>query len=236
MEQHPIFFLNEMVKALGLTTWARYPGADLNYTHVLYTWLVMAILIGSAAIFAKGVQFLPKKGQNVFEVIIETLENFMVGITGPEGKAFFPYIATVFLFILVSNLIGLAPGFFSPTASLNTTLALALCTFVYTHVLGVQHHGVKYIKHFMGPVWWLSPLMLPIELIGHLARVMSLSIRLFGNIFGKETVLGILFMLAGLYLAPLPILFLGILVSFIQALVFTLLSIIYFVGAMEHAH
>ena len=88
----------------------------------------------------------------------------------------------------------------------------------------------------MGPVWVLAPLMFPIELIGHFARVMSLSIRLFGNIFGKETVLGILFMLAGFYLAPLPILIMGILVSFIQALVFMLLSIIYFVGAMEEAH
>ena len=145
-------------------------------------------------------------------------------------------MATIFLFILVSNLIGLIPGCFSPTANLNTTLALALCTFVLTHVIGIRYHGVKYIKHFCGPVWWLIPLMLPIELIGHLARIMSLSVRLFGNIFGKEMVLAILFGLAGLYLAPLPIMFLGILVCFIQALVFMLLSIMYFVGAMEHAH
>ncbi len=233
---HHFYFLNEIMAALGLSAWAQYPSSGLNFTHVLYSWLVMAFLLICALVFAKGVQFLPKKGQNIFEVIVESLENFMVDITGPEGKAFFPFIATIFLYILVSNLIGLAPGFFSPTASLNTTLALALCTFVYTHIIGVRFHGVKYIKHFMGPVWWLAPLMFPIELIGHLARVMSLSIRLFGNIFGKETVLGILFMLAGLYLAPLPILFLGILVSFIQALVFTLLSIIYFVGAMEEAH
>jgi F-type H+-transporting ATPase subunit a len=113
---------------------------------------------------------------------------------------------------------------------------LAICTFLLTHIIGVKLHGVKYIKHFLGPVMWLAPLMLILELIGHLARVMSLSIRLFGNIFGKETVLGIFFMIAGLYLAPLPILFLGILVSFIQALVFTLLSIIYFALAMEEAH
>lgn len=196
----------------------------------------MLLLIISAALFARGLQLLPKKGQNVFEVIVDGLENFIVEITGPEGRAFVPFLATIFLFILISNLIGLMPGFFSPTASLNTTLALALCTFVYTHIIGIKYHGVKYLKHFMGPVWWLAPLMFPIELIGHLARVMSLSVRLFGNIFGKETVLGFLFMLAGLYLAPLPILFLGILVSFLQALVFMLLSTIYFVGAMEEAH
>ena len=207
-----------------------------DYHHVTYMWLVMGMLIISAVIFGKGVQLIPKKGQNVFEVIVGGLEDFIVDITGPEGKDFFPFLATLFLFILVSNLIGLAPGFFSPTADLNTTLALALCTFVYTHIIGIKYHGVKYIKHFLGPVWWLAPLLFPIELIGHLARVMSLSVRLFGNIFGKETVLTILFLLAGLYLAPLPILFLGILVSLIQALVFMLLSTIYFVGSMEHAH
>jgi F-type H+-transporting ATPase subunit a len=196
----------------------------------------MLILIVSAFLFARGVKILPKKGQNFFEVVIGGLENFMVDITGPEGRFFFPFIAAIFLFILVSNLIGLIPGFNSPTANLNTTLALALCTFVYTHIIGIKFHGAKYIKHFLGPVWWLAWLMFPIELIGHIARVMSLSVRLFGNIFGKEMVLSILFMLAGLYLAPLPILFLGILVSFIQALVFMLLATMYFVGSMEHAH
>ena len=228
--EHPIFFIDAILSAIGLEHFA------LNYSHMTHMWLVMFILIMSATLFGRGVQLLPKKGQNIFEVIVGGLEDFMVEITGPEGRFFFPYIATIFLFILVSNLIGLVPGFFSPTANLNTTLALAISTFVLTHVIGIKCHGAKYIKHFLGPVWWLAPLMFILEMIGHLARVMSLSIRLFGNIFGKETVLGIFFMLAGLYLAPLPILFLGILVSFIQALVFTLLSIIYFAGAMEEAH
>jgi F-type H+-transporting ATPase subunit a len=228
MEHHPIFFIDSILSGLGLH--------PQGYTHVTHAWLVMGILLVVALLFAKGVQLLPRKGQNVLEVVIDGLETFMVEITGPEGRFFFPYIATIFLFILVSNLIGLIPGFFSPTANLNTTLALALCTFIYTHIIGIKFHGVKYIKHFTGPVWWLIPLMFPIELIGHLARVMSLSVRLFGNIFGKETVLTILFALAGAYLAPLPILFLGILVSFIQALVFMLLATMYFVGSMEHAH
>ena len=228
--EHPIFFIDAILSAIGLEHFAH------HYSHVTHMLFVMLILIISAVLFGRGVKLLPKKGQNVFEVIVGGLEDFMVEITGPEGKFFFPYIATIFFFILVSNLIGLVPGFFSPTANLNTTLALALCTFVLTHIIGIKFHGTKYIKHFLGPVWWLAPLMFILEMIGHLARVMSLSIRLFGNIFGKETVLGIFFMLAGLYLAPLPILFLGILVSFIQALVFTLLSIIYFAGAMEEAH
>ncbi|MDY6973145.1 MAG: F0F1 ATP synthase subunit A [Thermodesulfobacteriota bacterium] len=228
--EHPIFFIDSILSAIGLEHFAH------HYSHVTHCWLVMLILIVSALFLVRGVQLLPKKGQNFFEVIIETLENFMVDISGPEGRFFFPYIATIFLFIFVSNLIGLVPGLFSPTANLNTTVALALCTFFVTHGIGIKFHGVKYVKHFVGPVWWLAPLMLPIELIGHLARVMSLSVRLFGNIFGKETVLAILFGLAGFYLVPLPILFLGILVSFIQALVFMLLSTMYFVGSMEEAH
>jgi F-type H+-transporting ATPase subunit a len=227
--EHPIFFIDAILSGLGFEHAAA-------YTHVTYTWLTMLILIVSAFLLARKVSLVPEKGQNFYEVIVDGLEKFMVEITGPEGRFFFPFVATIFLFILVSNLIGLIPGCFSPTANLNTTLALALCTFVLTHAIGIRYHGVKYIKHFCGPVWWLIPLMLPIELIGHLARIMSLSVRLFGNIFGKEMVLAILFGLAGLYLAPLPIMFLGILVCFIQALVFMLLSIMYFVGAMEHAH
>ncbi|MBW1792728.1 MAG: F0F1 ATP synthase subunit A [Deltaproteobacteria bacterium] len=202
--EHPIFFIDSILSAIGLEHFSR------SFSHVTHAWLVMLILIVSALLFARGVQLLPKKGQNFFEILLGGLENFMVEITGPEGRFFFPYIATIFLFILTSNLIGLIPGFNSPTANLNTTLALAICSFVLTHAIGIKFHGVKYIKHF--------------------------SVRLFGNIFGKEMVLSILFMLAGLYLAPLPILFLGILVSFIQALVFMLLSIMYFVGAMEEAH
>ncbi len=228
--EHHYYFLNEILAAVGLGHFGH------DFSHVVHSWLVMAILVVGALLLGRGIQMIPRKGQNLLEMVVQGLENFMVEITGPEGRAFFPYIGTLFLYIFVSNLLGLVPGFFSPTANLNTTLSMALCTFVLTHAIGIKFHGVKYIKHFLGPVWALAPLMFVIEGIGHLARVMSLTVRLFGNIFGKEKILGILFALAGLYLAPLPILFLGILVSFIQAVVFMLLSIVYFAGAMEHAH
>ncbi len=228
--EHHYYFLNEILGALGFEHFAH------EYQHVIHSWFVMLIMIIGAILLARGVQMLPRKGQNFLEIIIEGLENFMVEITGPEGRAFFPYIGTIFLYIFICNLMGLIPGFFSPTANINTTLSMALCTFILTHIIGIKFHGAKYIKHFFGPVWALAPLMFIIEGIGHLARIMSLSVRLFGNIFGKEKILGILFALAGLYLVPLPILFLGILVSFIQAVVFMLLSIVYFAGAMEEAH
>lgn len=228
--EHHYYFLVEILSGLGLGHFAH------QAAHVIHSWLVMAILIVVSLLLVKSIQMIPRRGQNVIEVVIQSLENFMVEITGPEGKIFFPYIATIFFYILISNLIGLVPGFLSPTANVNTTLSLALCTFVLTHAIGIKYHGAKYIKHFLGPMLILAPLMFVIEVIGHLARVMSLTMRLFGNIFGKEKLLGILFGLAGLYLAPLPVLFLGILVSFIQAVVFMLLSIMYFAGAMEEAH
>ena len=193
------------------------------------------MLIGSLFL-ARGIKLLPSKAQSFLEFVVSSLEDFMVEITGPEGRAFFPFIATIFLYIFLCNLIGLVPGFISPTANPNTTFSLALLTFIYTHYIGIKHHGFKYVKHFLGPIWYIAWIMLPIEIIGHFARVMSLSIRLFGNIFGKEKVLGILFGLWGLYLVPLPIMFLGLLVSFVQALVFMLLATVYFTGAMKEAH
>ena len=178
----------------------------------------------------------PSKGQNIFEVVISGMEDFMVDIAGEEGRWLFPIIATVFFYIATCNLIGLVPGFLPPTANLNTTASCAVTVVVFTHIIGIKYHGVKYIKHFLGPVWWMSPLIFIIEIIGHAARILSLSFRLFGNMMGHEIVLAILFGLAGLFFAPLPIMALGIFVALVQAFVFFLLSIIYFTGAMEHAH
>lgn len=228
--EHPYLFLVKLFELIGLGHFAH------SYPHVIYTWFVMALLIVLGALAAKGVSMVPAKGQNFFEILISGIEEFMVDITGEEGRWLFPIIGTVFIFIATCNLIGLVPGFFPPTASLNTTGACALTVVVFTHVIGVKYHGAKYIKHFLGPVWWMIPIILPIELIGHLARILSLSFRLFGNMMGHELVLGILFFLAGAFFAPLPIMALGIFVALVQAFVFFLLSVMYFTGAMEHAH
>ena len=227
---HPYLFLVKLFEAIGLGHFAN------AYPHVIYSWLVMIILIILGAVAAKGISMIPTKAQNVFEILISGIEEFMVDITGEEGRWLFPISATIFIYIVVCNLIGLVPGFLPPTASVNTTLSCAIPVVIFTHVIGVKYHGVKYIKHFMGPVWWLAPLIFVIEIIGHAARILSLSIRLFGNMMGHELVLGILFFLAGLFLAPLPIMALGIFVAVVQAFVFFLLSIMYFTGAMEHAH
>jgi len=204
--------------------------------HVTYTWLAMAILIGlSLAARFSLKKTAPTGFQNFFEVIVGGLENFVEDIMGPEGKHYLTLIGSLFLFILVCNLQGLFPGFDSPTANINTTLALALVSFSATHYIGLRRHGIGYIKHFMGPMPLLVPLMLPIELISHLARVMSLTFRLFGNMVAKHKLLLVLALLAP-YIAPVPILGLGVLVAFVQAGVFTLLTMLYLSGSIEEAH
>ncbi len=228
--EHPYLFFVKLFEFVGLGHFAH------AYPHVIYSWVVMLLLVVLGFLGAKGISMVPNKLQNFFEIIVSGIEDFMVEITGEEGRWLFPLVATIFIYIFIGNLIGLVPGFFPPTASLNTTLSCALVVVIFTHVIGVKYHGVGYIKHFLGPVWWMIPIILPIELIGHLARILSLSFRLFGNMMGHELVLGILFALAGAFFAPLPIMALGIFVALVQAFVFFLLSIMYFTGSMEHAH
>jgi F-type H+-transporting ATPase subunit a len=203
---------------------------------VTYSWLAMAILIGLALAARFSLRKTAPSGvQNLLETVVGGLENFVEDIMGPEGTHYLSLIGSLFLFILVCNLLGLIPGFDSPTANINTTLALALVSFTATHYIGLRRHGVGYIKHFMGPMWGLAPLMFPIELISHLARVMSLTFRLFGNMVAKHKLLLVLALLAP-YIAPIPILGLGLLVAFVQAGVFTLLTMLYLSGSIEAAH
>jgi F-type H+-transporting ATPase subunit a len=227
---HPILFLQffrELLAPLHISQ----AGIDA----IAYTWLIIALLALLSILATKAVKAVPGGMQNFMEIVIGGIENMIVETMGEHGRPFFPLIATLAIFILVSNLIGLVPGFFPPTANINTTAACAVVVFVMTHVVGVKEHGVKYIKHFLGPIAWLAPMMFFIEVIGHFSRVISLTLRLFGNMNGHELVLMIFFGLAP-FLVPLPMMLMGVLVSFIQAFVFMLLAMIYIQGSLEHAH
>jgi len=227
---HPLLFLQffrEILAPLHMSE----AGADA----VVYTWLIMIGLVLMSMAATKGLQAVPSGLQNFMEVVVGGIENMLVETMGDKGKPFFPLIATLAVFILVSNLIGLIPGFYPPTANINTTAACAVIVFVTTHVVGVKEHGAGYIKHFLGPIAWLAPMMFFIEVIGHCSRVISLTLRLFGNMNGHELVLIIFFGLAP-FLVPLPMMLMGVLVSFIQAFVFMLLAMIYIQGSLEHAH
>ncbi|HBL53267.1 MAG TPA: ATP synthase F0 subunit A, partial [Syntrophaceae bacterium] len=175
----------------------------INTTIVFSTWFVVFLLAILSFLATRTLQVYPGRMQNVMEVIIDGLHALLIDTIGEHGKKFFPLIATLGLFILTANLIGIIPGFESPTANINTNLAMALVVFFSTHVVGVITHGFKYVKQFLGPVWWLIPLMLPIELISHLSRPLSLTFRLFGNIAGEDIVLLVVLLLVPL-LVPLP--------------------------------
>ncbi|WP_298438272.1 F0F1 ATP synthase subunit A [Geobacter sp.] len=227
---HPLLFLQFFRKFLEPLHISE-AGADA----IAYTWLILAFLLILSLLATKSLSAVPTGIQNFMEVVVGGVENMVEETMGEKGRPYFPLIATLALFILVSNLTGLIPGFFPPTANLNTTAACAVIVFLSTHVVGVKKHGFHYLKHFMGPIWWLAPLMFFIEVIGHLSRPLSLSLRLFGNMNGHELVLMIFFALAP-FLVPLPMMLMGVLVSFIQAFVFMLLAMIYIQGSLEEAH
>jgi F-type H+-transporting ATPase subunit a len=228
--EHPYLILTSVFSIFGMEEWAA------ANPHVTYMWLCMIVLIFFGWLAGKSVSMVPDTSQNVFETLVSGLEDFVVSITGEEGRKSFPLVITIFLFVLLGNLFGLLPGFFPPTASINTTLACALIAVGWSHVIGLQHHGVKYIKHFLGPIPIMIPMFLPIEIVSHIARVLSLTFRLFGNMAGHELVVGILLLLAGAFLVPLPIMALGAFVALVQAFVFFLLATMYIAGAIEEAH
>lgn len=178
-----------------------------------------------------------------FELFLDTLMGLMTDIMGAKNaKRFLPLLGTCGLLILFSNLLGLVPGFVPPTDNLNVTAALALVIFFATHIVGVQTNGIGHITHMMNPVgawwgWFLAPIMFPIELIGHLARPMSLSLRLMGNMIGDHKVLGIFLTLTAVPIVyPVPIIGMGVLVCVVQTAVFCLLSMIYIGLAVEEQH
>ena len=239
--EHPILFISIILEKLGLPIPHGPVGhgliEQLCAPYMTYTWLTMIFLVVVGKLTLGNLEMVPGKGQNFWEILIGGMDDFFVENMGRElADKLFPMIATFALYIAVANLIGLIPGFMSPTSSINTTLALTLIVWVTHHIIGIRANGLAYVKHFLGPMPILIPLMLPIELISNFARLLSLSIRLFGNIMAKETLLGILFMLAGAYFAPLPIMVLGVLVSLVQAMVFVLLTVVYFTQSNEHAH
>jgi F-type H+-transporting ATPase subunit a len=234
--------------------------------HVTYTWVAMIVLTVLAFVASRRVALVPQGAQNLMEIVLEQIQQMIDDVMGPQGRPYLPFIATLGLFILVANLMSLVPGLAGPTTNLNTTAACAVVVFVAYQAIGLVKQGpVNYLKHFMGPVWWLAPLMFPIEVISHFARPLSLTLRLFGNMVGGHILLAVIFFLMGLdgligwalsgsaagavvgglgglvtiaftvgFLYPLKML-----VSFLQAFIFVMLTMLYISGAIEegeHGH
>jgi F-type H+-transporting ATPase subunit a len=223
---------NALLSTFGLPSQAR-PWANFVTMQILVAaiMLVLFLLLRTRLSVDK-----PGKTQQIFEVIYEFLRGESEDQVGHDAHKHTGYFATVFLFILFSNLIGIIPGFESPTMTPSVPAGCALATFMYYNVAGVRANGiVQYLKHFAGPMWYLAPLIIPIEIISHLARPLSLTIRLYANMLAGEKVT-VVFL--GLTYFAVPALFMGlhVFVSFLQAYIFVLLTMMYVSGAVAHEH
>jgi F-type H+-transporting ATPase subunit a len=209
--------------------------------NLSYALLVSVILIVTALIVRSSLRLVPRGLQNAVEMVIEGMYKLVDENIGHHwGNTLFPFICTIFIFILLGNFMGLIPGFTSPTSNVNTNAAMAVPVFFATHYYGLRAHGVKYINHFLGPIRSIAALPLMIlmffvEFIGHIARPVTLTVRLFGNMVGKHIILIVLAIITP-WIVPTVILSLGVLVSVVQAFVFALLSTLYLAGAVEEAH
>lgn len=205
-------------------------------SYVTTQWGIMVIIAIVSIIATRNMKRLPTGAQNFVETIVEMLLNFFSGILGEEkARMCFPFLGTMFIFILMSNYSGLLPGaghvhgLAAPSSTWSVTAGLALCVFFATHYFGIKVQGLKYFKSFAQPVF----LMLPLNLVEQCVRPLSLSLRLYGNIFGEEMTLAVLLSLVP-WFVPVTMMGLSVLLGFIQAVVFTLLSSIYFVEAIHH--
>ncbi|HOY67481.1 MAG TPA: F0F1 ATP synthase subunit A [Candidatus Ozemobacteraceae bacterium] len=198
--------------------------------------LVTLSFCAFAIIATRHIDLVPTPIQNLAEWLYEQLEGFVKTIVGPDLAAeFLPFFATLFIFILCENLLGIIPGLKSPTSTFSNCVALAVVVFFMTHYIGFSRQGLGYLKHFWGDVWWMGPLMFPIHLLGEIARPISLTLRLFGNIMGEDVVILVLTLYLFPVLVPLPMMFMALFTSVLQAMVFTILSGIYISGAAAHA-
>jgi F-type H+-transporting ATPase subunit a len=245
--EHPLVIVNWVNALLGPLVRAIFEPMGFHFTghYVIPPYMVMVILIvaGLTVLSLLVRSRLSVENPGTLQIVMEDGIGAIVGLLdewiGHEGRRYLPLLGTLGIFILCGNYMGLVPGLMSPTASINVTLGCAITVWVYYHFQGIKTQGiVNYIKHFWKPAgapWWIGFVYMPIEVISHSARVMSLSLRLFGNIFAEELVIIILFSIIP-FLAPLPMMFLGLVTGGLQAFIFVLLSIIYLQAAVAVEH
>lgn len=216
-----------------------------NLESLIFTFIVASLIALVFYIGSKDKNLVPSALQNFLEWIVESFSHFVIGVIGPEGERFVPFLGTLFIYILCMNLFGLVPLMKAPSSNLNTTVALALCVFARVQYLNFKNMGARgFLYHLAGSPknlvgWLLVPLIFPIELLTQISRPVSLALRLFGNILGEKILIAFFatVSITIFYFLPvqLPFMFLGLLTGLMQALVFTLLSTIYIYLSFSHA-
>lgn len=203
-------------------------------THVIMAILVVIAVPILFMMVAKKPGMIPTPVQNIFEIYIQFIDNMIKENMGEKGRKYFPLIAGIGLFVFFGNLLGMIPGFESPTANLNTTMALALLVFFIYNFEGIRENGLSYFKHFLGPVPAMAPVFVIIELLSHLSRPVTLALRLFANMTGGELISIVLIMLIP-FLVPMPVMLIHLIAVFLQTYVFVVLTTVYIAGAITHA-
>ncbi len=240
---HPINTLLAMLLGAPPAGWQKAMGVAGQQgvwlpDHVIMAMLVVVLVAALLIVVRRRLSIdNPSALQQVLELLLSGLRNLTEDVIGHgRGGPFVPFVATLAFFIFFSNCFGLIFFLQPPTSNTNTTFALSITAFLFYNIVGVTRLGpVSYAKHFVGPVWWLFPLMVPLEIISHLARVLSLALRLFGNIFGEHTATGI-FMGLVPFVIPWPMMGLGILGATIQTFIFVMLTTVYISGAVAEEH
>lgn len=207
-----------------------------RYDHLVAVVLAALTAILLTAVARRRLAMVPGPWQQVGEFAVSFVRNMVADNIEHHPDRYLPLVGTLGIFILLNNLFGLTPGVPSGTANWNVTIGCALVVFLYYNWHGMKEQGVgKYWMHFGGPIWWLFPLMFPLEILGLLSRILSHSLRLFGNIAGEHTVSLIFFGLVPLFV-PVPLMVMGLFFGMIQAFVFIMLATIYISGAVAHEH
>jgi F-type H+-transporting ATPase subunit a len=227
---HLAGFGNSVLGVAGMAHEAR-PWANFIVMQILVALILLAIF---PLLRLRLSTDRPGKLQQTFELVYEFVYGQAVDQVGHEAKRYVSFFGTLFLFILTSNMIGLIPAFESPTMNASVTAGCAVATFFYYHLMGIIANGPKYAAHFAGPLWWLAPLMIPIEVISHLARVLSLTVRLYANMFAGEQVTMVFLSLTKV--AAFVFMGLHVFVGVVQAYIFMLLAMVYVGGAVSHEH
>lgn len=207
---------------------------DHTFIYLFHFLLIVAIIVILALISTKSLQLVPRGMQNIMEAYLSGVIAIGKDTMGSEelARKYLPLIATLGFVVFLGNIIGLIPGFESPTSSLNLTLSLTLCVFVYYHFEGIRKNGlIGYLKHFMGPVKVLAPFMFLVEIVSHLSRIVSLSFRLFGNIKGDDVFLLVMLTLLP-FLTPMVPYALLTFMAILQTFIFMVLSYVYLAGAV----
>lgn len=219
------------------------PGVTHANVHIATSVVSVSLMFVLAALgrvsLGQGKEaVIPSKGfslKGIFEQLIEFNASLADTVIGHEGRAFVPMFTTIFFFIFINNIFGLFPGMAPATENINTGMAVGLFVFTVYNGFGFYVHGLSYFKHFMGPIWWLAPMIFVVELFSHLVRPLTLGLRLKANMVADHTVLGVFTELVP-YVVPTPFYLMGLFVSAMQAFVFTILSMIYVAMAMSHDH